>query len=57
MGQLGLQQGDVITWINGADLDNRIKAMQALKSISSGDYVNMTVIRNGLDTSLSFYMP
>lgn len=57
MDKLGLQQGDVITWINGVDLENPIKGMRALKSISSGDYVNMTVVRNGLDISLSFYMP
>lgn len=55
--KLGLQQGDVITWINEVDLDNPMKGMRALNSISSGDYVNMTVRRNGQDISLSFHMP
>ena len=57
LNKLGLQQGDVITWINEVDLDNPMKGMRALESISSGDYVNMTVRRNGQDISLSFYMP
>jgi len=55
--KLGLQQGDVITWINEVDIDNPMKGMRALESISSGDYVNMTVRRNGQDISLSFHMP
>ena len=55
--KLGLQRGDVITWINEVDLDNPMKGMQSLNRISSGDYVNMTVRRNGQDMSLSFYMP
>jgi general secretion pathway protein C len=55
--KLGLQRGDVVTWINEINLDNPMKGMRALKSISSGDYVNMTVRRNGQDMSLSFYMP
>ena len=55
--KLGLQQGDVIIWINEVDLDNPMKGIRALESISSGDYVNMTVRRNGQDISLSFHMP
>jgi general secretion pathway protein C len=55
--KLGLQRGDVITWINEVDLDNPMKGMQALNKISSGDYVNMNLRRNGQDISLSFYMP
>ena len=55
--KLGLQRGDVITLINEVDLDSPMKGMQALNSISSGDYVNMNLRRNGQDMSLSFYMP
>lgn len=54
---LGLQQDDIITWVNEVDLDNPLKGMQVLRSISSGDYVNMTVHRDGQDISLSFYLP
>jgi general secretion pathway protein C len=57
LGKLGLQRGDVITWINEVDLDNPMKGMQALNRISSGDYVNMNLRRNGQEISLSFYMP
>lgn len=55
--KLGLLQEDVVTWLNEVELDNPMKGMQALKSISSGDYVNMTVRRDGQDMSLSFYLP
>ena len=53
----GLQKGDIITWINEVDLDNPLKAIRALNSITSGDYVNMTVRREGENISLSFHMP
>lgn len=53
----GLQQGDVVTWINEVYMDNPLKGMRTLRSISSGDYVNMTVRRNGQDFALSFHMP
>lgn len=55
--KMGLQKGDVVTWVNEVDLDNPMKGMQALRRISSGDYVNMAVRRDGQDMSLSFYMP
>jgi general secretion pathway protein C len=57
LGKLGLQHGDVITWINEVYLDNPLKGMQALHRISSGDYVNMNLRRDGQEISLSFYMP
>jgi len=57
LGKLGLQRDDVITWINEVDLDNPMKGMQALNRISSGDYVNMNLRRDGQDVSLSFHMP
>lgn len=57
LGKLGLQRGDVITWINEVNLDNPMKGMQALNRISSGDYVNMNLRRDGQDISLSFNMP
>jgi len=55
--KMGLQRGDVITWLNEVYLDNPLKGMRALRDISSGDYVNMTVRRDGRDISLSYYMP
>jgi general secretion pathway protein C len=53
----GLKKDDIITWINEVDIDNPMKGIRALNSISSGDYVNMTVRREGQDISLSFHMP
>ena len=53
----GLRRGDIVTWVNEVSLDNPLKGIHVLRSISSGDYVNMTVRRNGRDYSLSFQMP
>ena len=55
--KLGLQRKDVITWVNEVEFDNPMKGMRALQSISGGDFVNMTVRRDGQDFSLSFQMP
>lgn len=55
--KIGLQRGDVITRINEVDLDTPMKGVRAIKSISSGDDVNMTVRRRGRVISLSFHMP
>ena len=57
LAQYGLLQDDVVTSINAVDLDNPMKGMRALRSLSTGDYVNMTVRRNGEDFSLSFHIP
>jgi general secretion pathway protein C len=53
----GLRQGDVVTWVNDVDLDNPMKGIRALRALSSGDYVSMTVRRNGQDLALAFHVP
>ncbi|MGD2073405.1 MAG: type II secretion system protein N [Gammaproteobacteria bacterium] len=55
--EFGFQQDDVVTWVNEVNLDNPLKGVRALSSISGGDYVNMTVRRAGQDFSLSFHVP
>lgn len=55
--EFGLRQDDIVTWVNEVDLDNPLKGIRTLRSIASGDYVNMTVRRNGQDISLSFNVP
>jgi general secretion pathway protein C len=55
--KLGLEPGDVITRVNDVALDSPIKGMQALKSLTSGDNVSVTVRRGGQDLSLSFNVP
>jgi general secretion pathway protein C len=57
LSRFGLQQDDVVMSVNGVDLDNPMKGMRALRGLSTGDYVNMTVRRNGQDFTLSFSIP
>jgi general secretion pathway protein C len=55
--QMGLKPGDVVTRINDVNLDNLASGMQALRSIQSGDTVNMTVLRGDQQQDLSFRIP
>jgi general secretion pathway protein C len=55
--QMGLKSGDVVTRINDVDLNNLASGMQALRSVQSGDTVNMTVQREGQQENLSFRIP
>jgi general secretion pathway protein C len=55
--QMGLKPGDVVTRINDVTLDNLASGMQALRSVQSGDTVNMTVLRGDRQENLSFRIP
>jgi general secretion pathway protein C len=55
--QMGLKPGDVVTQINDVNLNNLASGMQALRSVQSGDTVNMTVLRGGNQVNLSFRIP
>jgi general secretion pathway protein C len=57
LSQFGLRQDDVVMSINGVDLDNPMKGMRTLRGLSTGEYVNMTVRRNGQNFTLSFNIP
>ncbi|MEE9494325.1 MAG: type II secretion system protein GspC [Gammaproteobacteria bacterium] len=55
---LGLIAGDVVTSINGVQLDSPSKGMQAMRSLSgSGENVNLTVMRDGREVALNFSLP
>jgi general secretion pathway protein C len=55
--QMGLKPGDVVTHINDVNLDNLASGMRALRSVQSGDTVNMTVLRGDKQENLSFRIP
>lgn len=45
---LGLQPGDLITQVNGNDLNDPAAGLQALQGLAPGDQVNVTITRNGV---------
>lgn len=55
--QFGLQKGDVVTEVNGIQLDNPGQGAEVLQSIREGDQLSLTVRRNGQDVSLAFQIP
>jgi len=55
--QLGLQDGDVVTEVNGIQLDDPGQGAQVLESIREGDQLSLTVRRRGEDINLAFSIP
>jgi general secretion pathway protein C len=45
--QLGLRSGDLITAINGTQLDDATRSMQIVQTLGSSDSASVTVSRNG----------
>lgn len=50
--QLGLQQGDVVTAVNGTVLDSPATAAQALQGVASATQVNLNILRGDQEISL-----
>lgn len=57
MQELGLKPGDIVTAINGVEIDSPAKGMKAMQSLGKGDSVNVTLLRNGQETSMSLALP
>ncbi|MEN8803321.1 MAG: type II secretion system protein GspC [Thiogranum sp.] len=55
--QLGLQSGDVVTAINGVQIDSPSTGMKAMRALGEGDSVSVTLLRGGQETSLSLSLP
>ena len=51
--RLGLRPGDQVTAINGTPLDDRDRAEQILRTLSTSSEAHITVIRNGQQQDLS----
>lgn len=52
--QFGLQRNDIVTRINGVDLNDPVQGLTALKKLSTASNINLTVLRNGVETPLQF---
>ncbi len=55
--RLGLKPGDIVTSINGVQIDNPAKGMQAMRELSDGEDINVTLLRAGAEMSLNFQLP
>ncbi len=55
--ELGLQPGDIVTAINGVQIDSPAKGMKAMQALGDGDTVNVTLLRAGQETSMSLTLP
>ncbi len=54
---LGLKPGDIVTSINGVQIDAPAKGMKAMQALSEGDSVNVTLQRAGQEVSLNLTLP
>jgi len=55
--ELGLKPGDIVTAINGVQIDSPAKGMKAMQALGNGDTVNVTLLRAGRETSMSLTLP
>lgn len=53
LSELGIQDGDVITQINGVKLDNQQNGISALRKLSTAKNLNIVVKRNGAEIPLN----
>lgn len=50
--QYGLQSGDIVTAVNGTNLDSPATAMQVMQGASTTSQVNLSITRNGQEINL-----
>jgi len=55
--ELGLQPGDIVTSINGVQIDSPARGMQAMQALGEGENIKVTLLRGGQETSLSLVLP
>ena len=53
LSELGIENGDVITQINGVKLDNQQNGISALRKLSTAKNLNIVVKRNGAEVPLN----
>lgn len=56
LSRLGMQPGDIVTAVNGTQLDNPLKGMQVLRGISADDEIRVDTLRNGTPRSFILRM-
>jgi general secretion pathway protein C len=54
LGALGIQNGDCLEKINGFDLTNVEKALEAYARLRTADHLTVSLIRNGRETNLDY---
>lgn len=54
---LGLSPGDIVTAINGVAIESPADGMKAMQALGQGDSIDVTLLRNGQETSLSLTLP
>lgn len=52
--QFGLQRNDIVTQINGVALNDPVQGIAALRKLSNASSIDLTVLRNGVETPLQF---
>ena len=57
MKELGLKPNDVVTSINGVQIDSPAKGMKAMQALGEGNSVEITLLRGGQETSMSLTLP
>lgn len=57
MKELGLVPGDIVTSINEVQIDSPAKGMKAMQALGEGDSVNVVLLRDGKETSMSLTLP
>lgn len=57
MKELGLMPGDVVTSINGVQIDSPAKGMKAMQALGEGSSIDVTLLRGGQETSVSLTLP
>jgi general secretion pathway protein C len=53
LGQLGFQQGDVVTAVNGTPVDSVERGQQIMSTLGSATSVRVTVLRAGKPTEIT----
>jgi len=47
-GQIGLEPGDIVTSVNGIELDSPLKGLEIMQQLSDASNVSVSVLRNGV---------
>lgn len=55
--ELGLQPGDIVTAINGVDIDSPAKGMKAMQALGEGSSVSVTLLRRNEEVSMNLSLP
>jgi general secretion pathway protein C len=55
--ELGLSPGDVVTGINGVQIESPADGMRAMQTLGEGERIDVTLLRDGQEIALSLDLP